>query len=113
MSAIGSGGLWIAGRQPALRFAGKLISAELLLHRTIKDDPDRKVLREILESMDGMSGGKAKVARTNRRPSISYPIVPGAGGYDVELITVVGLLWPIRRSWGKPHFQITVNECFG
>jgi hypothetical protein len=92
---------------------GALRAAEGLLHRTIKNDPDRKVLREFLESVDRMSGGKAKIARTNRRPSISNSIVSAARRDDVELVTGVGLLWAVRRSRGKPNFQITVYKYLG
>src|SRR5260370_5181985 len=84
-----------------------------LFHWTVEHDPDGKSLGEAREPMRTMRRGKKKVAGPDRRHPVLHAIMAGSGGDDIERVTLVWNLRPVRGPRRKPDLQITIDEGFG
>ena len=74
---------------------------ELLL-RPVEQHPDRKVRRNILETVRDMRRAKQDVAWAYRRNRVLDPVPSGAGGNKIQFVALVWNLRAIRRPSG--HF---------
>lgn len=70
-------------------------STKPLLHRSIENYPDSKIVREIFEPMRDMRSGEKQIARTDSRYVVLHPVEAGPGGDNVEFIALMRDLWPI------------------
>ena len=84
-----------------------------LFHRPVEHDPDGKILGEVLEPMRHVRCGEQKVAGSDRRHPVLHAVVAGSGGDDIELVTLVRNLRPVRGPRRKPDLQIAIDERFG
>ena len=72
----------------------------LLLPRTVKDDPDCEVVRKILKAVRRVRCCKQQITGADCRNVVTHAIVAASGGYKIEFVPIVRHLWAERRSLG-------------
>ena len=77
-------------------------------HWAVEYDPDREIIREILEPMDYMRRRKTEIARSDRRNAVFDSIKAAACGDDIDLVALVRRLWSIGGPGRKSDFQVAV-----
>src|SRR5204862_1755901 len=74
-----------------------------LLLRPVKQHPDRKVRRDILETVRHVCGAKQQIPWTYSGYFVLDPVPTGAGGNQIQFVALVRNLRAVRRSCGESH----------
>src|SRR4029077_11336588 len=85
---------------------------ELLL-RPVEQHPDRKVRRNILETVRYLRSAKQDVAWAYRRNRVLDPVPSGAGGNKIQFVALVRNLRAVRGACSEPHLEIAVDKHLG
>ena len=76
----------------------------------VKQHPDGKILRDILEAMRDMRSAEQHVARTNSGYRVLDSITAGSRGDEIEFVALMRDLRSIAGSGDEPDLKITVKN---
>ncbi len=108
--------IWDARPMPAIRQPAhnpELERAAPLFGGPVEQDPDGKVVGDVLEAMRNMRGAIEKIAGPDIVHSVLDPITRCPSRNKVELVPLMWDLWAIRWPSSESDLEIAINEYLG
>jgi uncharacterized protein (UPF0332 family) len=84
-----------------------------LFLRTVEQDPDAEILRDVLEAMRDIRGAEQEIAGADIAHPVLDSATAGPRGDEIELVAQVRHLRAIRRAGGEPHLQLAIDKHLG